>query len=967
MAVGSGGGWPVPGVAHLPSCEAAGTYVFVSYARADRAVVSGELDRLRALGVRAWYDDGISAGEEWPQEVAAALTGAAACVVMVSPVSVTRKTVRDEIGFALDHDKPVVAIHLVPTELPAGLELRLGQVHAIMRWQLDEPSYVRQLGRVLGPYSSGRDASAGGPGGRPAGLAGLAGAAGLAPVGQVVVGEIPREPPGYVMRDLTDRLAGAADSGAPAVCAVIGLRGAGKTQLAAAYARARVRDGWGLVGWVNAESREALLTGLARIAGRLGVADPDGDSAESARRLREYLDTMAGRGLLVLDNAEDPDLLRPFLPAAGGVQVVVTTTDRAMAELGAVVDATVFTRGESVRYLTARTELADEAGAGMVAAELGDLPLGLAQAAATIRGQHLSYQSYLRRLQRVPVSSLLSRAPGGDYPLPLASALLLSVQAAEAGDPEGLPGRLLRVMAVLSPDGVRRSLLAGLAEGDHDTCETAVDEAAGHCVTGSLLAWSASGEQVIMHRLTGRVLRERDGAAGRLAATVTEALGLIEAAQFGADQAWARREDGADLASQAEAAWDAATADGIADENLLARLIHARSWAVRQLTEAADISRAIDLGSRVLADSQRTLGPEHPCTLAAQNDLGDACGQAGRFDQAILLLQQALNGRQQVLGSEHPDTLASQHDLADIYHLAGRVDDAILLHQQELAGRLRVLGPDDRDTIESRGCLAGAYESAGRYADAIPLYERALSDLERVAGTDHPGTLNAQNNLAYAYESAGRLDKAIALYEQNLATKLRVTGPDHPDTLTGRNNLAYAYNSAGRHAEAIALFEQNLADFERILGPDHPHTLYARGNLAIGYESANRAREAISILEQTAADFDRLLGTDHPDTLKSRNFLAHARESAGLISEAVALYDRNLADSQRTLGPDHPDTLTAQHNLAHAYEAAGCFSDAIPLYEQVVARREQILGSDHPDTRLSRDSLNRARPRGQDS
>ena len=195
--------------------------------------------------------------------------------------------------------------------------------------------------------------------------------------GRVVVGEIPREPAAFVARGTVDRLASAAGSGEVAVlCAVTGLRGVGKTQVAAAYARQRVAEGWGLVGWVNAESRDVLLAGLARVAAAAGVADPEGDSAESARRLREHLQTRTSPGLLVFDNAADPDGLRPFLPATGSMQIVVTSTDRAFAGMGVPVDVSVFTRPESVGYLAARTGLADDADADAVAAELGDLPLG---------------------------------------------------------------------------------------------------------------------------------------------------------------------------------------------------------------------------------------------------------------------------------------------------------------------------------------------------------------------------------------------------------------------------------------------------------------------------------------------------------------------------------------------------------------------------------------------------------------
>ena len=81
---------------------------------------------------------------------------------------------------------------------------------------------------------------------------------------QLVVGDIPAPPPGLQPRPALLAQLNRASQKPPVV--LTGICGAGKTQLAATYARARLADSWRLIAWINARNSETLLAGLVAVA-----------------------------------------------------------------------------------------------------------------------------------------------------------------------------------------------------------------------------------------------------------------------------------------------------------------------------------------------------------------------------------------------------------------------------------------------------------------------------------------------------------------------------------------------------------------------------------------------------------------------------------------------------------------------------------------------------------------------------
>ena len=79
-------------------------------------------------------------------------------------------------------------------------------------------------------------------------------------------------------------------------------------------------------------------------------------------------------------------------------------------------------------------------------------------------------------------------------------------------------------------------------------------------------------------------------------------------------------------------------------------------------------SEAEPLYQRVLAASERVLGPEHPDTIRSVSNLGFLYYTQGRYSEAEPLLKRALAAFERVLGPEHPNTLTILNNLADLYY-----------------------------------------------------------------------------------------------------------------------------------------------------------------------------------------------------------------------------------------------------------------------------------------------------------
>ena len=583
---------------------------------------------------------------------------------------------------------------------------------------------------------------------------------------------------------------------------LVGMRGCGKTQLASALAQQCEEANWSLVAWVNASSLESIKSGFVELAQELKIDTSDQPTQDQI--IRRCFDNLRSADptdrLIIFDNVENIEDLRGLMPSGDGLRVVATTTNNTGWEHQdwTTIKVGLFDHSESINYLLTVTKSDEHDAADALAVRLGDLPLAIAQAAATASNKELSLTRYLKRLESHRKEHAIRPVPGNDYTDDVATALWMAVEDAidglEGGTKEAARHQL-GALALLAESGVPTRWLDPTIEqlydadspGTHRDSDEDAHDALTELIHRSIVQQSADGSTTMLHRLQAQVLRESwtNDEHDEAHAAATDLLGSVNIGKYPSNDTKARRQEALDLVEQLRS-----------------------------------------IGSQ--EHSQILF--ENPQTTASLYRAFSNASELGLAYEA-LTLDVAVDSLDGLLGPQHPTSLTSRNNLAGAYHAVGRLSEAIALYEQVLADSISVLGGDHPDTLTSRNNLAGAYESAGRLTEAIALYEQVQEDYTQILGDNHPSTLTSRNDLAGAYESAGRLTEAIALYEQVLADSISVLGEDHPDTLTSRNNLACVYHAVGRLTEAIGQFERLLADCLRVLDTDHPLTAVVRKNL----------------------------------------------------------------------------------------------------------------------------------------
>jgi tetratricopeptide (TPR) repeat protein len=146
-------------------------------------------------------------------------------------------------------------------------------------------------------------------------------------------------------------------------------------------------------------------------------------------------------------------------------------------------------------------------------------------------------------------------------------------------------------------------------------------------------------------------------------------------------------------------------------------------------------------------------------------------GRQGRYDQAYTSGLEAYNVREMLLGQEDSRTLNSLSWVASMLQDQGKYAEAEKMHRRDLEGSEKMLGVEHPDTLTSVSNLGSVLQDQGKYEAAEEMHRRALKGREKVLGVEHPYTLTSVSHLGSVLRFQGKYHAAEEMRQRTLKRK----------------------------------------------------------------------------------------------------------------------------------------------------------------------------------------------------
>jgi tetratricopeptide (TPR) repeat protein len=699
-----------------------------------------------------------------------------------------------------------------------------------------------------------------------------------------------------------------------------GMGGIGKTQLAVefCYRYGRFFNG---VHWMDA--RQTLDAEIAACGAKMNLPDWPQTTPEQLRLTLNAWQAEPKR-LLVLDNLEEPEVLRAWKPEFEGMSVLVTSRNQTWdTDLASMHTINILAPAEGMallRKLAPRLEKLPDEEIDLVARKLGYLPLALDLAGRYLRDHPLTPQGYLEKLRETALKhkSLKETKTGSPtrHDTDVETTFLVSWEQLLDNEIDELAKHFFIAAGYLAPNiPIPHDVFSYLAipKDEWDEWLESDDEKLDMSkysddVDDALLRLQALGlltETLALHPLLAEFARAQATDNAILTALADKMAVLSNQANNTGIPA-----DFAPLRSHLEAI--APTAEHAAP-NVTGTL-----WSILgfYLFVIAEYSAAENAHTQALAIYEKHLGDDHSLIAIACNNLAAVRQAMGDLPGAKTHLERALAIFEKYLGAEHPSVATLVNNLGMVQKGMGDLSGAKTHLERALGIWEKQFGAEHPQVAIGVNNLGSLLQDMGDLPGAKAMYERALGIWEKQFGLEHPQVAIGVNNLGSLLQAMGDLPGAKAYLERGLAIREKQLGKEHPDVAQSVNNLGMVLKDMGDLPGAKAMFEHALMIWEKQFGAEHPQIAISVNNLGLVMQAMSDLPGAKACFERSLAIDEKTYDKEHPGIAVDLHNLAILLAGMGDLPQALDLEQRALAMFQKFLPPEHPNIDTARRELA---------------------------------------------------